>query len=39
MLFMAQAARNIVIIVGYLLAAVAMLSAALMFVRSRFSKP
>jgi hypothetical protein len=35
MMFMAQAARNLVIIVGYLLAAVAMVSAALMFIRSR----
>ena len=38
MMFMAEAARNLVIIVGYMLAAVAMISAAMMFIRSRFGK-
>jgi hypothetical protein len=38
MLFMAQAARNLVIIAGYLLAAVAMITAALMFIRSQLRK-
>ena len=38
MLFLAEAARNLVLFIGYLLAGVAMISAALMFVRSRMRK-
>jgi hypothetical protein len=38
MLFLAQAAMNLVLFIGYMLAAVAMISAAVMFVRSRMRK-
>jgi hypothetical protein len=38
MMFMAQAARNLLIIVGYLLAAVAMITAAVMCLGSRMRK-
>jgi hypothetical protein len=38
MLFLAQAARNLIIFIGYMLAVVAMISAAVMFVRSRTRK-
>ena len=38
MVFLAQAAKNLVLFIGYMLAAVAMISGAVMFLRSRMRK-